>query len=821
MPSDIDQRLALLAGEEEVLEVNGVGEKWTDLGVKPVWRVHVTQPWVVPGLRDRLEGSWDCYSADIVFTNRLFLDRDLGTHITADCEILHARDELGWDLGDPDEVAVCSEIRAAGGTGLYPVDIIARMEASELSACDAFPTPFVIMSFDLETSVAEGHILCAAAIIDRLDEDGSRSSPPEEHMFEGDERAILEGLTSLVRNTDPDLITGYNIDNFDLPKLLDRCEFHATGKEDAAEMFGWGRVPISEAMEKQDQRAPLMPRRDSNSRKWFAAGRCFIDAWWQARMALRPERETLAFVSELLFPDREDLRKLDIDASQMDREWEQRPEEVMQYCMRDALLPWEILDELRIVQRKEALAAVAKVPLDSAVNGTTSQWIDSLVIRLADRSAVAIPRTNRYQRSEQITGGYVHDVEAGLHRWVAVLDFKSMYPSIMINHNICRTTMLDAADRRESGFDEAPTGVRFLSSEIREGLVPALLVDLMAQRDQHKSALNDARAADDERLTLFHDSMQYAVKILMNSFYGVFASSFYRFTHKDIGSSITAWARHNIKRIISELDAEGNSVVYSDTDSVFVSAPISENVPTVRPSEEDGEALQEYLSATTELIEFGHGLSERYSEKGAELEFESGMSAFFSHGAKKRYIGRVFYPHQDMIVRGYETRRTDSFKLLTDAMMQLFERILSNEHEEGVLEVIELVKRVRAGQADAADLVISRGCKGKLRKDGSADFSIYSNPDGLPFVQAARKRIAIGLSFTPGMKVSWVVRSARQSPMRVEPWLLEETGQRVEVYDLDFYARRLSTALGRVTEAFGWSASELLAGNRQMSLFSF
>ena len=130
----------------------------------------------------------------------------------------------------------------------------------------------------------------------------------------------------------------------------------------------------------------------------------------------------------------------------MDREWAERPDVVLEYCLRDALLPWEILDELRIVQRKEALAVVSKVTLNSAINGTTSQWIDSLVIRLADRRNVAIPMTNRYERSEQITGGYVHDVEAGLHRWVAVLDFKSMYPSIMITHNICRTTMLDASD---------------------------------------------------------------------------------------------------------------------------------------------------------------------------------------------------------------------------------------------------------------------------------------------------------------------------------------------------------------------------------------
>ena len=98
----------------------------------------------------------------------------------------------------------------------------------------------------------------------------------------------------------------------------------------------------------------------------------------------------------------------------------------------------------------------------------------------------------------------------------------------------------------------------------------------MAQRDFHKSELKSARSASDDVNASFHDSMQYAVKILMNSFYGVFASEFYRFTHRDLGSSITAWARHNIKMIIEEVEKEGHPVVYSDTDSIFVKSPMSE-----------------------------------------------------------------------------------------------------------------------------------------------------------------------------------------------------------------------------------------------------
>jgi DNA polymerase I len=317
----------------------------------------------------------------------------------------------------------------------------------------------------------------------------------------------------------------------------------------------------------------------------------------------------------------------------------------------------------------------------------------------------------------------------------------------------------------------------------------------MAQRDHHK-----AQMKKDGTDRLFHDQMQFAVKILMNSFYGVFASAFYRFTHPDIGSAITAWARSNIKKIIVALEEEGHPVVYSDTDSVFVSAP-----------EEGKEAL----------IAFGHELAGRFTVEGAELEFEKGLSVFFSHGAKKRYIGRVVWPEEELLIRGYETRRTDSFDLLTSAMMGTFERILDGETQTAVQDIIALIRRIKAGEVEPAELILSRSCKGKIRKDGTVDFSVYANPDGLPYVRAAKKRIERGLQFTPGMKVSYIVTDARKRPLTVEPWLVTETGDDPPVPDWIFYAERVARAMGRITEAFGWNADDLLKGNRQATLFSF
>jgi len=777
LPIDIEERLEKVRNVKDVTLIHSPVDKWTDLGIKPHWKVEVKQPYNVPKIREALKAEgWIVSSADIIFPQRLLLDLDLGPHIAWKGELL-PKD------GDA--------IRDAGGRGLYPTDQVARCHIDDLQNVEAFAAPFITFSFDLETSIETGRILCAAAVV-------QQNGQSETHTFRGDEREMMEGLTRLVRDSDPDIITGYNIDNFDLPRIKERMEELEDRKDrlTKAALAGWARVPITEdACKGSRNRGPQILAHRQLNRKWTLTGRCVMDAWWEARMTLRPKRETLKFVSELLFPDREELRKMDVDASRMDEEWAARPDVVLEYCAQDALLPIEILDAISATARKEALAAVGMVPLETAIIGSTSQWLDSLVIRLADRENIAVPMTRRGGKSDAITGGYVHDIEGGRYPWVAVLDFKSMYPSIMITNNICHTTRVDNSDETTE-VNQSPSGTKFLKKEVREGLVPRLLQDLMSQRDEHKALMKNAQ---DASVRMFHDQMQSAVKILMNTFYGVFASAFYRFTHQDIGSAITAWARSNIKKIIYALEEEGHPVVYSDTDSVFVSAP------------EEGKET---------LVSFGHELANRFTKEGAELEFEKGLSVFFSHGAKKRYVGRVIWPEEELLIRGYEVRRTDSFDLLNKTMMGTFEKILDGDEDEACKQVIGLIRSVKAGEVDVADLIISRSCKGKVLKDGTVDFSVYSNPDGLPYVQAARKRIARGLQFTPGMKVSYIVTDAKKRPLTVEPWLVAETGDAPPVPDWSFYAERLARAMGRITEVYGWSDKDLLLGSRQQT-FNF
>ena len=196
---------------------------------------------------------------------------------------------------------------------------------------------------------------------------------------------------------------------------------------------------------------------------------------------------------------------MDIDASRMDQEWAERPEEVLEYCVRDTVLPLDILEKMKSIARKEALASVSLTTVDIASTSTTSRWIDSLVIRLADRSMVAVPNTNQGPRKrDKIAGGYVHEVDPGVKPWVVVLDFKSMYPSIMISNNICSTTLV--RDGSEDDSHSVSPVTRYRSSQKgKTGLSSSAPPGLMDSRDRHKSALAKAIQEDDESEAFLQD----------------------------------------------------------------------------------------------------------------------------------------------------------------------------------------------------------------------------------------------------------------------------------------------------------------------------
>lgn len=684
-------------------------------------KVTIKFPWVVPDFR-REYSNFTFLAADIPFFQRFIYDKDLGS-----CFAVY---------GEKIE------------NNRYTTEIVVKAEKFE--NITSFTPKLKILSFDIENSINTGRIYTICSTIRMLD-----GSLKKEEFYDKDEKQIIKNFIKIVNKYDPDVITGYNIDGYDIPLLLKRAEF----------------LNLKKLKLGRDQGE----LRSINDRFWRLHGRIIADAWWNAKNELRPKKETLNHIAKILLGE----EKIDVNPIKIDEEWAKDQKKVVEYCLKDAELALRILEKIVVLEKSMDLAAVSKLPLDDVINGRTSTLIDSILIREADRANIGVPMTKHKKKTSKIEGGYVFDVEPGLYHWVCVLDFKSMYPSLMISKNICFTTL------SPNGEILSPIGARFLNKDIRQGLVPKILENLMRERDEIKEKMK--RTEDSEEIR-YLDGLQNAIKILMNSFYGVFASTFYRFTDQKIGASITAFARENIKGIIKKLQSEGVNVIYSDTDSIFF------------------QSTYENLDKT---IDFGNKISQRFSKEGAVLEFEKILEPFFTHGKKKRYIGKIIWPNQDTVIRGYETRRTDSFNLQSETLMNVFNQVL-NDNIGGAIDVARAtISTILKGKVPIDSLVISRTCK---------EFSYYKNPDRQAWVQTAKKMIKLGYNFIPGMKVSWIVTNSKKTPQEVEPYI--DGRDFAHKPDWNYYAHRVALSVARVTEIYNWDAQALQTGISQRTLFS-
>ena len=686
-------------------------------------KVTLHSPWKTPRYRSKAMEFCTVLAADIPFHLRFIYDFDLSSCIRVFGE------EVKSDK--------------------YHTDVV--IEAHRFQNIPDFKPLLKIMSFDIENSMKPDQKLFVIGIA--VYEKGNIKTD----FIVGDDETMLREFIEYVRKEDPDVITGYNIDGYDF------------------ELLSWKYKKYG--IEFEIGRDGSKPQRIAN-RFWRVHGRVIEDAWWAVKKELRLKQETLEAVSFELLGE----KKLDVDRRRIDKEWAENRDKVIKYCMKDAELALKILLKIGIVDKYLDLATVTKFPLEDVIHSGTSTWVDSLLIREADRHSIGVPLQGEGRKGAKIEGGYVHSIEPGLYHWVCVLDFKSMYPSIIIKYNICFTTLSDDGDIL------SPSGARFLSRDKKEGLIPKILKELMEKRDFLKRKMKEEPERRD-----YYDGLQKAVKILMNTFYGVLASSFYRFTDPRIGASITAFARETIKRIINDLESRGIRVIYGDTDSVFFQSPYTDLEKTV---------------------EFGKKIASEISERESLiLEFEKVLEPFFSHGAKKRYVGRIIWPEEsrgEMIVRGYELRRTDSFDLQSEAQKMIFEKILDGDIEGAIALSKEIVENVRQGKVNIEQLVISRTVKDPKR---------YKNPDSMPNVQAARKLMLMGERFIPGMKVSWIVVNARGSRQEVEPYL--PTRPFLKRPDYQYYARRIAETLSRITEVFGIDEENLLTGSKQSKLVLF
>lgn len=365
----------------------------------------------------------------------------------------------------------------------------------------------------------------------------------EIHSFEK-EKELLETWAHFFRQCDPDIVIGYNIDNFDFPYLLTRAE---TLKIHNFSFLG--RASNSQASSK-DTNFSSKAFGTRNDKETTLNGRFCLDILKVIRRDFKLRTYSLNAVSQhFLGEQKEDIHHSIINdlfnGSSSDRR------RLAVYCIKDAYLPQRLLDKLMIIYNYFEMARVTGIPLNYLLSRGQSIKVISQLYRKANALNMVIPyhKTSISSDSEDTyEGATVFDPKIGFYTSpIATLDFTSLYPSIMIAHNLCYSSLLKKEDLhffKEEDYTLTPNGDYFIKPHVKQGVLPQILEDLLKARKQAKIEL--ANEKDPFKKAIL-DGRQLAMKMSANSVYGFTgAAKVGKLPCEKISASVTAYGRNMI-----------------------------------------------------------------------------------------------------------------------------------------------------------------------------------------------------------------------------------------------------------------------------------
>jgi len=518
-----------------------------------------------------------------------------------------------------------------------------------------FRPRFEVMSLDIESDYENDTLFSIAFVTSKTNRvlmigEGEDSEKIE---YVADEKALLKRWIEWVTRIDPDVLIGWNVINFDLRLLQKKSQLLglplAIGRK--ATLPVW----------RQSQM-------DSNQHFVLIPGRVVLDGIDTLRSA------TYSFSSFALESVARELLgrgKLIHDQSHSDplykakeikRQFHEDKETLAAYNLEDCQLVWDIFEHTDLINFSIERARLTGLEMDRA--GGSVAAFDNLYLPRLHRKGYIAPNIGDYQGELSAPGGYVMDSKPGLQDSVLVLDYKSLYPSIIRTFRVdpyARIAALQAEPQdRIPGYDGA-------SFHRTEHILPRIIENLWAARDQAK---RDANAA-----------LSQAIKIIMNSFYGVLGTDGCRLHDSRLTSSITKRGHDIIIQTVKLIEAQGFEVIYGDTDSVFVSL----NGPRDNRSAAE---IGNHLVAAINRYWSDHLQREYGIESCLEMELETHFKQFFmptmrgsEQGSKKRYAGLIDNEQGErrIVYKGLETVRTDWTELAREFQQALYQLIFDGE----------------------------------------------------------------------------------------------------------------------------------------------
>jgi DNA polymerase delta subunit 1 len=228
------------------------------------------------------------------------------------------------------------------------------------------------------------------------------------------------------------------------------------------------------------------------------------------------------------------------------------------YCLKDAYLPQRLLDKLMIVYNYIEMARVTGIPIDYLLSRGQSIKVISQLYRRANQSGYLIPvyKASKYESGETFEGATVIDPKRGYYNIpIATLDFASLYPSIMIAHNLCYSTLVRKQDVPlipGEYITKTPNDDYFVKSSLKKGILPDILERLLKARKQAKMDL--AKETDPFKKAIF-DGRQLALKISANSVYGFTGATIGKLPCFEISSGVTGFGREMLEQTANIVSA--------------------------------------------------------------------------------------------------------------------------------------------------------------------------------------------------------------------------------------------------------------------------
>ncbi|MGC3999524.1 MAG: DNA polymerase domain-containing protein [Anaeromyxobacter sp.] len=584
------------------------------------------------------------------------------------------------------------------------------------------------------------------------------------------EAALLTALARRIRARDPDVITGWNVIDFDLRVLSRR--FAACGVP-----FDVGRTADEAAfVEREGRRAAFQ-----------VPGRVALDAMRLVRASgerfedLSLEAVARALLGEGKAVAARGLSKLD----ELDRLRREEPAAFCAYCLRDSELVLRILARTGLDALTARRSALTGVSLELAWTSIPA-FERIYAAELRARRILPPPRTGH--QVSGAAGGTVLEAIPGIFPGVLVFDFRSLYPSVMRTFNVDPLAHARAERRpRDDGDLVAPNGARF---ERAPGILPAIITRYAAEREA-------ALAAGD-------DTAAYVYKILQNSFYGVLGADGCRYARTELAGAITSFGKRYLTAARDFFEARGLRTLYGDTDSVFVLSGLGDAASFEALTAMGGQLAEELNAALAEDIAREHGVP-----SFLRIRCEKAYRRFFiprlkhdptgeARGRAKGYAGLRLGPGgaADVEVKGMEAARSDFTPLARRFQVELLALAFDGAGEEAVRDHCrEVVGRLQRGELDA-ELVYRRS----LRRPASE----YDSET--PAVRAARM---LGWTRERG-RISYVMTRAGPEPIQAS------TGAPLDYpHYLD---RQLLPIASSVAEALGWDARPWFGGVSQLGL---